>query len=219
MIKYLDPRLGTELPDKQYAEDCRLYTPENPESHFANLKGVVFDMYFVAHAFGWWLKMLIFRDVAICIYLSVTFEGLELTFKHWLPNFAECWWDSLIFDIMLCNMGGIILGYLTCKYMEMRTFKWFGTEQKRQSELVKIFGLFAPNIWSNYRWRIFSSLGNFLGVSWVVFINDVTDLNNFFLKHVFWIPANHWTLIARVFLLAFLAIASIKEYYEFLTIK
>ncbi len=226
VLKYLDPRLGVPLPDKDYAIDCRLYTPENPESSFANFKNVVFDIYIIAHWFGWWFKMLIFRDVQICIYLSVTFEGLELTFKHWLPNFAECWWDSLILDIMLCNMMGIFLGYLTCKYLEMGSFKWFLTEnEKRQKkstftgEAAKILGLFRPYTWTKYNWHMFSSLQNFLNVSWVVFINDIVDLNNFFLKHVFWIPANHWTLVLRVLLLGFLAMSFVKEYYYFMNNK
>ena len=170
-------------------------------------------MYIVAHWFGWWLKMMILRDVVICTFLSVTFEGLELTFKHWLPNFAECWWDSLILDIILCNMIGIFLGYLTCKYLEMRTYKWFGKKSKRggcTDFVQKFFELFQPNVWVNFNWHMFSSLGNFLGVSWIICINNINDLNNFFLKFVLWIPSNHWTLLIRAFLLSFLGMIFYK---------
>jgi len=204
--------------------DCRLYTPENPDSKFANLKSVVFDFYMVAHFFGWWIKMLIFRDIKICLYLSVTFEFLELTFKHWLANFAECWWDSLILDVLLCNNFGIFCGYLTCKYLELDTFGWFlqdNSKQVRKKEsftqsIKKFFNLFKPHTWTKYNWRMFESTWNFLGISWLVFINDITDLNNFFLKHVFWIPANHWTLLVRVFLLGLLAMSFVKDHYYYL---
>lgn len=35
---------------------------------------------------------------------------MEVTFQHWLPNFNECWWDSWILDVALCNNLGIALG-------------------------------------------------------------------------------------------------------------
>lgn len=43
---------------------------------------------------------------------------------HLLPNFAECWWDQVILDILLCNGGGIWLGMTICKFLEMRTYRW-----------------------------------------------------------------------------------------------
>lgn len=43
---------------------------------------------------------------------------------HLLPNFAECWWDQVILDILLCNGGGIWLGMTTCHFLEMRTYCW-----------------------------------------------------------------------------------------------
>ncbi len=30
IFKFFDPKLGEPLPEKSYAEDCRIYTPENP---------------------------------------------------------------------------------------------------------------------------------------------------------------------------------------------
>lgn len=43
---------------------------------------------------------------------------------HLLPNFAECWWDQVILDILLCNGGGIWLGMTACHFLEMRTYCW-----------------------------------------------------------------------------------------------
>lgn len=43
---------------------------------------------------------------------------------HLLPNFAECWWDQVILDILLCNGGGIWLGMTACRFLEMRTYHW-----------------------------------------------------------------------------------------------
>jgi len=41
------------------------------------------------------------------------------------------------------------------------------------------------------------------------------DCNNFFLKYILWVPANHWLLSIRLAVWAFLAIAATKEYYEY----
>ncbi len=35
---------------------------------------------------------------------------MELTFQHMLPNFNECWWDSWILDVAVCNFIGIYTG-------------------------------------------------------------------------------------------------------------
>lgn len=48
----------------------------------------------------------------------------QLFFMHLLPNFAECWWDQVILDILLCNGGGIWLGMVVCRFLEMRTYHW-----------------------------------------------------------------------------------------------
>lgn len=58
--------------------------------------------------------------------LSFTVVSLfpQLFFMHLLPNFAECWWDQVILDILLCNGGGIWLGMTVCRFLEMRTYHW-----------------------------------------------------------------------------------------------
>ena len=34
------------------------------------------------------------------------FLALQVTFNHMLPNFNECWWDSIILDVFCCNWIG-----------------------------------------------------------------------------------------------------------------
>lgn len=66
IFKFFDPALGQPLPEKSYAEDCRLYTPENPKNSFANIYDAAVDVHFIAHLMGWWFKMMIIRDVLLC---------------------------------------------------------------------------------------------------------------------------------------------------------
>ncbi len=55
-------------------------------------------------------KALILRDYTLLWMLSIGFELMELTFQHMLPNFNECWWDSWILDVAVCNFIGIYTG-------------------------------------------------------------------------------------------------------------
>ena len=96
-FKIFHPSYGNELPEKSYADDCRVYTPENPFSNYFNIYNTIFDVHFVAHFGGWWFKMMIIRDVKIAWIISLSFELVEISFRHWLTNFWECWWDVVSF--------------------------------------------------------------------------------------------------------------------------
>lgn len=39
-------------------------------------------------------------------YQSFLYWHFQLTFRHMLPNFNECWWDSIVLDILICNWFG-----------------------------------------------------------------------------------------------------------------
>lgn len=52
------------------------------------------------------LQALIIRDYPLLWVLSIGFELMELTFQHMLPNFNECWWDSWVLDVAVCNFIG-----------------------------------------------------------------------------------------------------------------
>ncbi|THG14261.1 hypothetical protein TEA_021846 [Camellia sinensis var. sinensis] len=105
-MKFLHPDLGVELPERSYGADCRIYVPENPTNRFKNVYDTLFDEFVPAHIFGWWGKAIMIRNQPLLWVLSIGFELMELTFRHMLPNFNECWWDSIILDILICNWFG-----------------------------------------------------------------------------------------------------------------
>ena len=221
MMKFFDKNLGEVLPEKSYADDCRIYTPENQESKFFNIIDAAIDVHFVAHFLGWWFKMMIIRDVSMCWFCSLGFEILEVTFRHWLPNFWECWWDHLLLDLFGCNAIGIVLGALTCNYLYVKRFNWFYTKTNRQdpceSKIRLAFEKLRPNVWTQHNWQFFSSPKRYIGVLYYCFFVLGVDCNNFFLKFLLWVPPEHWILKARLAIWAFSAICSTKEYYEYLT--
>eukprot|EP01017_Pseudomicrothorax_dubius_P042827 TRINITY_DN7046_c0_g1_i1.p1 TRINITY_DN7046_c0_g1~~TRINITY_DN7046_c0_g1_i1.p1 ORF type:complete len:394 (-),score=48.65 TRINITY_DN7046_c0_g1_i1:11-1192(-) len=213
----IDPNLGSPLPEKSYADDCRLYTPENTTSRFFNFIDAL-DFYILAHFFGWWVKMLVVRDWKLCMFLSIFFEWLEITFRHWLPNFWECWWDHVILDILVCNGLGILCGHFTVKWLQMKEYRW--RRQMKQPNLNSVQNLvsfFKEAHFDKTDWHMFSSTKRFLAVIWYVILVNIVDLSNFFNKYILWIPANHNILLYRVLLWAFISLVSTREYYEYIT--
>ena len=122
LLRIFDDNLGKPLPEKSYGEDCRVFTPENPNSQYANIEDAIYDCHFVAHFLGWWGKMMIMRDWYVAWACSIGFEICEITFRHWLPNFYECWWDHLIVDILLCNAIGILLGIWLIRWLGLKEY-------------------------------------------------------------------------------------------------
>ena len=58
--------------------------------------------------------MVMLRDLQICIIYSTTFEFTELSLQFLVPEFQECWWDSMIMDWLIANLLiGMMLGKVT----------------------------------------------------------------------------------------------------------
>ena len=115
--------------------NCDLYTPDHPTSNFANLVST-FDVYISSHFFGWLVKSLIFRNNIITWALSIGFEICELSLKHILPNFHECWWDHIFLDLLGCNLLGIVIGNYIMKKFEIPTFHWFFEPTEKSQQLT-----------------------------------------------------------------------------------
>ena len=213
-LKYFDENLGKPLPDKNYAENCGLLSNSFPYVDLKNFTDSL-DFYLSAHLYGWFMKMLIVRDVKLCWFLSIFFEFLEITFRHWLPNFWECWWDQVILDIIICNGLGIWLGSITCDFFEMKTYRWVNKGKKILN--LKLLEYFQPNIWVKHDWNIFSSAKRFLAVLWYIIFINLVDLSHFFLKYILYLPPTHDILHVRIYVWAFLAMITTREYYEYLS--
>lgn len=122
-MKFFDSNLGTPLTYRDYASDCRIYIPENP-NHFKNIKDVFGDIFILAHFLGWIWKAFIFRDWRILWIISVWFECLEVSAQHILPNFQECWWDKMIMDVFGCNFAGMCVGMWINRILATRKYDW-----------------------------------------------------------------------------------------------
>ncbi|XP_019850586.1 PREDICTED: phosphatidylserine synthase 2-like isoform X2 [Amphimedon queenslandica] len=199
-LTFYDSSLGVSLPERTYAEDCRIYTPDHPDGMFAHFMDKM-DIFVTSHLVGWFAKALIVRDVWLLNIVSIAFELLEYTLECQLPNFGECWWDHWILDFAVCNGLGIYFGMLACRYFNLERYHW--------RELYKI-----PNLKKSLGHTI--SFFKFFSVVMLIIIWLLQELNGFYLKTILWIPPNHSINIMRQCLYAFCGAAAIKEIYHFL---
>lgn len=82
------------------------------------------DVFAIGHYLGWMFKAILIRHMGLLWVISCMWEITEIAFIHLLPNFTECWWDSIILDVIVCNGFGIWCGLAICKALEMREYKW-----------------------------------------------------------------------------------------------
>eukprot|EP00697_Spironema_sp_BW2_P007767 gnl/Spiro4/22142_TR10903_c0_g1_i1.p1 gnl/Spiro4/22142_TR10903_c0_g1~~gnl/Spiro4/22142_TR10903_c0_g1_i1.p1 ORF type:complete len:461 (-),score=94.21 gnl/Spiro4/22142_TR10903_c0_g1_i1:60-1355(-) len=217
-LTYLDPTLNQPLPEKDYAANCDVYTPHDPHSYFKNVSECLFDRFVPAHFLGWWIKALVIRDPYMCWFLSILFELMEITFSHMLPNFKECWWDSIVLDILLCNGGGIICGGFTLQFLAAKQYNWVGLSQipNVSGKIKRVLSQFSPENWTVFKWDIFKSANRFASFWILVLTATVLDLNAFFLKYILWIPYTHEFNVYRLWLWAVIAAMGVRQYYDYI---
>ena len=80
-MAFFYPSMGQPLPEKNYAEDCRLYTPGHPDGDFQVIMDKI-DFYVPAHFIGWVVKVLSeWEDVKISLW---SWTNVSLVFKYLL---------------------------------------------------------------------------------------------------------------------------------------
>ncbi|CAE6477912.1 unnamed protein product [Rhizoctonia solani] len=189
MMTYIDPTLGVPLPEKSYAEDCSLTV--------SNLWNAI-DIFCLAHALGWFGKALILRDYWFCWILSIAFEFAEYSLQHQLPNFAECWWDHWVLDVLLCNWLGIYLGMQTCAYFEVKHFTWRSIHSTKgvRRKTKRVLKQFTPHDWTEFRWEGTSSFVSYCAVFMLLATFLAAELNPFYLKSLLWMEPSHPIIIS-----------------------
>ena len=158
MKLFIDDSLGIPLISKSYAENCHDYSWPAIRDNL--------DIFVVAHALGWYAKAIILRDYWFCWILSILFELMEYTLAHQLPNFAECWWDHWILDVLVTNWLGTYLGMKTCEYFEVKKYEWRGINSIKsyRGKVKRMAQQLLPHSFTRFEWRSTKSFKNFLAV-------------------------------------------------------
>jgi len=187
------------------AQDCGFSVPRLVEEFT--------EVWFYAHVLGWWGKMCIFRNWTLCMILSIGFEVLELSLTWLIPQFNECWWDSLISDAVIANMSGMYAGHLTLRFLETHQFNWGGYQPRLQRAL----GRFYPLSWSRWEWEALGSFKRFTQVLVLVLLTLAAELNAFMFLNAMDVPKESRLNAARLLLVAAVGVPAAHEYYEYVT--
>ncbi|KAG9335754.1 hypothetical protein JZ751_004183 [Albula glossodonta] len=90
-MKYIDPKLGVPLPERDYGGNCLIYDPGNTTDPYHNIWDKM-DGFVPAHFLGWYIKTLMIRDWWMCMIISVMFEFLEGKIKRIAFQFTPYSW-------------------------------------------------------------------------------------------------------------------------------
>jgi hypothetical protein len=207
MMRWLFPGVKKDEPEGTLGNDHKACA-----INATNVWGQLSSIWFLAHAVGWWAKMLMLRDLKTCIVYSTVFELTELTLQFWIPEFQECWWDSMIMDWLIANtLIGMMLGRKTLSIMSVSEFNW---APRRGFGLQALWKL-APGSMIPYEWNpandpITLALNAFI---WIVMA--VGEVNSFFLINILGLPRDHTFNSARQALLCLCAVPAVEEWYEY----
>ncbi|XP_060567207.1 phosphatidylserine synthase 1-like isoform X2 [Ruditapes philippinarum] len=213
MIEWLYPDLRNHtLREKEYAVNCTDITLTRLWGHI--------DVFAFAHFTGWALKALLIRHYGILWTISIMWEITEIVFMHLLPNFAECWWDSLILDVLVCNGLGIWIGMVLCRALEMRNYHWESIKDIHSTtgKIRRAVLQFTPATWTHVRWLDPNSgYMRFVAVTILIVVWQLAELNTFFLKHIFEIPPPHALNWIRLALISSVSAPTIRQFYVYVT--
>jgi phosphatidylserine synthase 2 len=202
--------------DRDYSMSCAIYDRERPDDPFHNVKSVIYDEFMVAHVLGWVAHAVLIRHWGICWTISILFEICERWLKHWFPNFNECWWDSVVLDVLLCNWFGIWLGMWLVKYFTLCPWETRLLAECRGTDWVgRVFKQFTPRSYQRYDWKPFETLRRYYMSLLVIVGLNVFELNIFGLKMVLKLKPTNAFVVMYLFLHAFHALPSIMETYQY----
>ncbi|KII90666.1 hypothetical protein PLICRDRAFT_540747 [Plicaturopsis crispa FD-325 SS-3] len=209
MMLLVDPSLGVPLPEKSYAEDCA-FTATNVWN--------AIDIFCLAHALGWFGKAMILRDYWFCWILSIAFEFAEYSLQHQLANFAECWWDHWILDVLVCNWLGTYVGMKTCQYFEVKPYQWRGFKQTRglRSKARRVLSQFSPHDFTAFKWEGTVSFTHYFTVVLLLVVFLAAELNPFYLKSLLWMEPDHPIVIMRLAFVFLCALPAVRELFQYI---
>jgi len=175
------------------------------------------SIWFFAHFLGWSAKMLMLRDWKMCLVYSTFFELTELSLQSVIPEFQECWWDSVFMDWGGSNIAGMLFGALVLRLLHGKEYRWqrigetrgFGARAKRS------LGQFSPLAWVKYEWNPTHDPRGLVLNAIIWNVMALVEVNSFFLINLMHLPTDHVFNKARQILFVLTAIPAVSEWYHY----
>lgn len=184
----------------------------------SSVQNQLFSLYFLAHVFGWMAKMLVIRDWILCLRWSFLFEVLELSLQWLIPEFKECWWDSTVIDFAGANMVGMMFGLFILRRLNNKRYDWhvWASVKGIRSRASRMLMQFHPYSWSVFAWRTNHDPISDLMVMVPVFIGCALEVNSFFIINCFSLVPSHPLNFLRQFVLLWISIPGVQEWYMYI---
>jgi len=160
LLTHIDSSLGIELEEKNYGVDC------------ANIWDKVIDPFMPCHFIGWLVAVLFLKDWKVVVGMFMVDELLEVWWAPAYPNFVECWWDTVILDILLCNTLGMLMGLAILRYYNVETQDLLGGWRQSPRRAIWFYSV--------------------VGTRPFLFLNLLAWKNGM------WVPSGHWFNIWRM---------------------
>lgn len=91
----------------------RIPRPKSCSSRASLLSSL--DRYAAAHLVGWFVKAIVHPCRVTLWAASILFELAEYLLSRRIPFLSECWWDSMLLDVLLSNSIGMEVGLQLAK--------------------------------------------------------------------------------------------------------
>ena len=114
-----------------------------------------------------------------------------------MPIYDECWWDSLIIDVILSNIPGMLVARFIITKLELEDFDWFGRHGKK----------------SISEWEIWTNHKRLIGVGLTLFFYTMQFIGCFFLPNGLHHKAVSSVGLGRLIIWASMGYLSFKEFY------
>ncbi|NXY86318.1 PTSS1 synthase, partial [Alcedo cyanopectus] len=201
VMYWLDPNLRyatREADIMEYAVNCHVITWERILSHF--------DIFAFGHFWGWAMKALLIRSYGLCWTISITWELTEISTAQEKnqPMPSVTWLLNCSFALDIPAFPSAIL---CCRDIHTTTGK-----------IKRAVLQFTPASWTYVRWfDPKSSFQRVAGIYLFMIIWQLTELNTFFLKHIFVFQASHPLSWGRILFIGIITAPTVRQYYAYLT--
>ena len=207
--------------NRDYSMGCDIWDKNFPEDPLHNVKAIVFDEFAVGHLVGWIVTAMMLRDTKICWIVSILFEFVERALKHWFANFNECWWDSVILDVLICNGLGIWIGMQIVKVLVLvpDDTKLLSECVTKKEKLQRIVRQLTPKSYSEFKWKPLKTPKRYYMVYFAITMILLFQMNVFALKMILQLPLQSTWIMIMLALHITLAEPAMCEGYMYATGK
>lgn len=209
VLRWIDPRLSS---DSRSEEDV---DHKVCEFTWKTIKDVM-DASVVASFLGWVFKAMLVQHRGMLWTMNIVWECTQVFLYFTLPNYHECWWDALLFDMPICNGLAIHLGMYLCTHLEMTHFQRQSMKEIKgtRGKLKRAFLQLAPAKFHTIQW-LANDYRQAASIFVLIVLFQLFELNTVFLREVLTLPPHHYLSHMRLLLLCLVAPPSIRQYYTY----